>query len=94
MDRMDGLFTLVLMGVFAGYMARLLVPGPDPLGFFSTFLVGIGGSVLGGFLGWALFGWDSDEGALQPAGIIGSVIGAIIVLLIYNSFYANRGSRA
>jgi uncharacterized membrane protein YeaQ/YmgE (transglycosylase-associated protein family) len=91
---MDSLFTLLLMGIFAGYMARLLVPGPDPLGFFSTFLVGIAGSFLGGFLGWAVFGTDSGEGALQPAGIIGSVIGAIIVLLIYNSFVANRGSRA
>jgi uncharacterized membrane protein YeaQ/YmgE (transglycosylase-associated protein family) len=91
---MDGLFTLLLMGIFAGYMARLLVPGPDPLGFFSTFLVGIAGSFLGGFLGWALFGTDAEEGAFQPAGVVGSVIGAIIVLLIYNSFYANRGSRA
>jgi uncharacterized membrane protein YeaQ/YmgE (transglycosylase-associated protein family) len=91
---MDSLFTLLLMAVFAGYMARLLVPGPDPLGFLSTFLVGLGGSFLGGFLGWALFGTDSDEGAIQPAGVVGSVIGAIIVLLIYNSFYANRGSRA
>jgi uncharacterized membrane protein YeaQ/YmgE (transglycosylase-associated protein family) len=93
MDGMDGLITLALMGIFAGYMARLLVPGPDPLGFFSTFLMGIGGSFLGGFLGWALFGTDSHEGPLQPAGVIGSVIGAIILLLIYNSFYANRGSR-
>jgi uncharacterized membrane protein YeaQ/YmgE (transglycosylase-associated protein family) len=94
MNPMDGLITLALMGIFAGYMARLLVPGPDPLGFFSTFLMGIAGSFLGGFLGWAMFGADGDEGPLQPAGVIGSVIGAIILLLIYNSFYANRGSRA
>jgi uncharacterized membrane protein YeaQ/YmgE (transglycosylase-associated protein family) len=91
---MEALFTLLLMGIFAGYMARLLVPGPDPLGFISTFLVGLGGSFFGGFLSWALFGIDADEGPVQTAGIIGSVIGAIIVLLIYNSFYANRGSRA
>jgi uncharacterized membrane protein YeaQ/YmgE (transglycosylase-associated protein family) len=90
---MGGLVTFLLMGIFAGYMARLLVPGPDPLGFFSTFLLGVVGSFLGGFLGWALFGTDNGEGPLQPAGIIGSVIGAIIVLLIYNSFY-HRGSRA
>jgi uncharacterized membrane protein YeaQ/YmgE (transglycosylase-associated protein family) len=56
--------------------------------------MGIGGSFFGGFLGWAMFGADGDEGPLQPAGVIGSVIGAIILLLIYNSFYANRGSRA
>jgi uncharacterized membrane protein YeaQ/YmgE (transglycosylase-associated protein family) len=91
---MEGLFTLLLMGIFAGYMARLLVPGPDPLGFFSTWMLGIGGSFFGGFMGWALFGWDGDEGPIQPAGVVGSVVGAIIVLLIYNSFYANRGSRA
>jgi uncharacterized membrane protein YeaQ/YmgE (transglycosylase-associated protein family) len=90
---MGSVFGLLVIGVIAGYLARLLVPGPDPLGFISTVLVGIAGSFLGGFLGWALFGTDSHEGAFQRAGIIGSVIGAIIVLLIYNSFYANRGSR-
>jgi len=91
---MEGLLSLLLMGIFAGYMARLLVPGPDPLGFFSTWALGLGGSFFGGFLGWALFGIHEDDGPIQHSGVLGSVIGAIIVLLIYNSFYANRGSRA
>jgi uncharacterized membrane protein YeaQ/YmgE (transglycosylase-associated protein family) len=87
---MHGLIELLIMGVIAGYLARLLVPGPDPLGFFATWGLGVGGSFLGGFLGWAMFGTDGGHGALQTAGPLGTVIGAIIILLIYNSFYANR----
>jgi uncharacterized membrane protein YeaQ/YmgE (transglycosylase-associated protein family) len=87
---MNGLIELLILGVIAGYLARLLVPGPDPLGFFSTWAMGIAGSFLGGFLGWAMFGTDSKHGAIQAAGPIGTVLGAIIILLIYNSFYANR----
>ena len=48
-----------------------------------TIVVGIIGSFLGGFLGWALFGKDFNEGALQPSGIIGSIIGAVLVVLAY-----------
>ena len=50
-----------------------------------TILVGIIGSFIGGFLGWALFGKDLSEGALQPSGIVGSIIGAVIVVLIYRA---------
>jgi uncharacterized membrane protein YeaQ/YmgE (transglycosylase-associated protein family) len=55
------------------------------MGIGATILLGIVGSFIGGFLGWALFGKDMNEGALQPAGIIGSIIGAIIALLIYRA---------
>ena len=51
----------------------------------ATILLGIVGSFIGGFLGWALFGKDLNEGALQPSGIIGSIVGAIIALLIYRA---------
>lgn len=76
---------LFVVGLIAGFLARLLVPGRDPMSFFATVILGIVGSFVGGFLGWALFGKDLDEGAPQPAGIIGSILGAIIVLLIYNA---------
>ena len=55
-----------------------------------TILVGIIGSFVGGFLGWALFGKDFDEGALQPSGLIGSIIGAVIVVLAYRVFTRRR----
>jgi uncharacterized membrane protein YeaQ/YmgE (transglycosylase-associated protein family) len=82
---------LLIIGVIAGYLARLLVPGPDPLGFFGTVLLGIVGSFIGGFIGWAIFGKDLDEGALQPSGIIGSIVGAIIALLVYRWVTSRRG---
>ena len=76
---------LIIIGLIAGFIARAVVPGRDPMGIGATILLGIVGSFAGGFLGWALFGKDFDEGALQPSGIIGSIIGAIVVLLIYNA---------
>jgi uncharacterized membrane protein YeaQ/YmgE (transglycosylase-associated protein family) len=83
---------LLIIGLIAGFVARALVPGPDPMGVGATIVLGILGSFVGGFLGWALFGKDFSEGALQPSGIIGSVIGAILLLLAYRAT-AGRGSR-
>ncbi|HEX6238174.1 MAG TPA: GlsB/YeaQ/YmgE family stress response membrane protein [Acidimicrobiales bacterium] len=87
------IISLAIIGIIAGYLARLLVPGPDPMSFLATMVVGIAGSFVGGFLGWAIFGTDLDEGALQPSGIIGSVIGAVIVLLIYNAMTRSGARR-
>lgn len=76
---------LVVIGLIAGFIARALVPGRDPLGVGATIVLGIVGSFIGGFIGWALFGKDFAEGALQPSGIIGSVLGAMIALLVYRA---------
>ena len=72
------LLYMLVVGIIAGFLARLLVPGRDPMGFFATVALGIVGSFIGGFLGYVLFGKDLDEGALQASGIIGSIIGAVI----------------
>jgi uncharacterized membrane protein YeaQ/YmgE (transglycosylase-associated protein family) len=87
------LIFLLIIGLLAGFIARALVPGRDPMGVGATIVLGIVGSFIGGFLGWALFGKDLSEGALQPSGIIGSVVGAILALLVYRAMN-NRGSRA
>ena len=79
------IISLIIIGAIAGFIARALVPGKDPMGIGATILLGMVGSFIGGFLGWALFGKDMNEGALQPSGIIGSIIGAIIALLIYRA---------
>jgi uncharacterized membrane protein YeaQ/YmgE (transglycosylase-associated protein family) len=79
------LIYMLVVGIVAGFLARLFVPGRDPMGFWATVLLGVVGSFIGGFLGYVLFGKDLDEGALQPSGIIGSIIGAIIVLLVYRA---------
>ena len=76
---------LLLIGVVAGFAARLLVPGPDPMGIAATIALGIVGSFIGGFLGWAIFGADLDDGAVQASGLIGSIVGAVIALLVYRA---------
>ena len=82
---------LLIIGVVAGYIARLLVPGRDPMGFVQTVVLGVVGSFIGGFLGYVLFDKDPGEGALQASGVIGSIIGAVIALLIYNATTHRRG---
>jgi uncharacterized membrane protein YeaQ/YmgE (transglycosylase-associated protein family) len=85
---------LLIFGTIAGYIARLLVPGPDPMGFGATLVLGIVGSFVGGFLGYVIFGEDLDQGAIQPAGIFGSIVGAIIALLIWRGTWGRRARAA
>ena len=77
---------LLVIGLVAGFLARLLVPGPDPMGVGQTILLGIVGSFIGGFLGYALFHKDGQDGAFQASGLIGSVVGAVIALLVWRAY--------
>jgi uncharacterized membrane protein YeaQ/YmgE (transglycosylase-associated protein family) len=86
------IISLIIIGAIAGFIARAVVPGKDPMGVGATIILGVVGSFIGGFLGWALFGHDIKDGALQPSGIIGSIIGAVIALLIYRAA-TRRGAR-
>ena len=85
------LLYLLIIGIVAGFVARLLVPGPDPMSVGATIVLGIVGSFIGGFIGWALFGHDLKDGALQASGVIGSIVGAILALLVYRAV-SHRGS--
>ena len=78
---------LLIIGLLAGALARLLVPGRDPMGFVGTLVLGLAGSFLGGFLARVLFNDDK-------IGLFGSVVGAIILLLIYNAVTRRRDVRA
>ena len=69
-----------VFGLIAGAIARLLSPGRDPLGCLGTILLGVAGSFAGGFLGRLIFGESGD--GIYPAGLIGSVIGGILVLVL------------
>jgi uncharacterized membrane protein YeaQ/YmgE (transglycosylase-associated protein family) len=84
------ILVLLVVGLIAGALARLLVPGRDPMGLLGTWLLGVIGSFVGGFLGYVLFGADTEDGAVQVAGFIGSVLGAIIVLLVYRAINRRR----
>ncbi|GAA1841806.1 GlsB/YeaQ/YmgE family stress response membrane protein [Microlunatus capsulatus] len=86
------IISIIVVGLIAGAIARLVVPGRQNLSIPMTILLGIIGSFVGGFLGYLIF--RNGGSFLQPAGIIGSIIGAIIVLLLYTRFSGRSGSRA
>jgi uncharacterized membrane protein YeaQ/YmgE (transglycosylase-associated protein family) len=72
------LWTLVI-GLIAGIVAKLLMPGKDPGGFIITILLGIAGAFVATYQGQAI-GWYE---AGQQAGFIGAVVGAIVILIVY-----------
>jgi uncharacterized membrane protein YeaQ/YmgE (transglycosylase-associated protein family) len=74
-----GIITMVIVGLIVGAIAKLLMPGKDPGGIIITMLLGIAGSLLAGMIGRTA-GWYAPG---EPAGLIGSIVGAIILLAIY-----------
>ena len=83
---------LLLVGLIAGAVARLLVPGKDSIGLLGTVGVGVVGSFVGGFLQNLIFLHTLSITRLHPTGLIGSIIGSIIVLLISRIF--GKGGRS
>ncbi len=77
----------IIIGLFVGIVAKLLTPGRDPGGWIITILLGLAGSFVAGFLARSM-GWYQDG---QPAGFLASVVGAIILLLLYR-LVARRSS--
>ena len=71
----------LIIGLIAGFVARAVVPGRDPMGVFGTLLLGLAGSLLGGFVAVALT--DRTMGEFSAAGFLGSILGAILALVIY-----------
>lgn len=74
-----GILWTIIIGLIVGIVAKFLMPGKDPGGFIITTLLGIGGSLLATWAGQALNLYQVGE----PAGFIGAVIGAIILLILY-----------
>ena len=82
-----GILWWIVVGGVAGAIAKLLMPGRDPGGCIVTILLGIGGAVVGGWLlGLLLPGRGTG-----PTGLIGAVVGAILLLLLYRLFAGRRG---
>ena len=82
-----GLIVFLVVGLIAGFIARALVPGPDPMGWLGTMVLGIIGSFVGGTLAALLFGGTLD---INAAGLVGSIVGSIIVLLIWRAMGGER----
>jgi uncharacterized membrane protein YeaQ/YmgE (transglycosylase-associated protein family) len=72
----------LILGLVAGYIAKALVPGEDPGGFFVTILLGLAGSVVGFLIFTELLGIGDDK-AFDLGGLIGAIIGTVILLLGY-----------
>ena len=85
------LIAAIIIGIIAGYIGRALLPGPDPMGFVATVIVGI----VGALVGWVLFTYvlgigDSDK--FDLGGVIGAIIGTMLVLLILRAVRGRSGT--
>jgi len=86
-----GIIVFLIVGLIAGFIARALVPGPDPMGWLGTMVLGVVGSFVGGVL-LSLVTTGTFE--ISATGILGSIVGAIIVLLIWRAMGGRRGAVA
>jgi uncharacterized membrane protein YeaQ/YmgE (transglycosylase-associated protein family) len=85
------IIVLLIVGLIAGAIARLLVPGRDPMGLLGTIALGVIGSYIGGFLQNLVEFHTVSVSQFHPTGIIGSVIGAIVLLLLLRLTGHERG---
>ena len=79
---MLGFIWWLIIGLIAGALARLIMPGRDPMGIIATILLGIVGSIIGGMVSVAIWG-SGTNGGFRPAGLLLSILGAILVLWIW-----------
>jgi uncharacterized membrane protein YeaQ/YmgE (transglycosylase-associated protein family) len=83
---MGDILIWILFGLVVGALAKLLMPGNDPGGMIVTILLGIAGSLVGGFFGRMIGLYDRG----QAAGFLMSLVGAVILLALYRQFVRSR----
>ena len=88
MELLWNIIVLIVVGAIAGFIARALVPGKQSMSIGMTIVLGVIGSFVGNLLGSLIF--EPHEFRIGTSGIIGSIIGAIVVLLIYVAATRNR----
>ncbi len=71
----------LIIGLIAGALARLIMPGKDAMGLLATMLLGIAGSILGGLVSWAI--WGAETTGFRPGGLLLSILGAVLVLWLW-----------
>ena len=79
----------IILGIVAGYLGRLLMPGRDKMGFIATMLLGLAGSI-GGFLIFTELLGIGDDKMFDLGGLIGAIIGVMILLLLYRMALKNK----
>jgi uncharacterized membrane protein YeaQ/YmgE (transglycosylase-associated protein family) len=79
---MFNLLWSIIVGFFVGLLARAVVPGADSMGFIATTVVGVLGSVVGGFIG-GLIKKPADGAKFHPAGFVMSIVGAVVLLIVW-----------
>ena len=72
---------MLIVGLIAGALARLIMPGKDPMGILMTIVLGIAGSFVGGFIARLI--WHTDGSYIHPGGLILSILGAILLLWVW-----------
>lgn len=83
----------IILGLVAGYVAKALVPGKDPGGFFVTILLGLVGSIIGFLIFTELLG-IGDNDIFDLGGLIGAIIGTVLLLIAYRKFAGDRETTA
>ncbi len=89
-----GIIAWIVFGFIIGLIARAIVPGRQHMGFIATTILGIVGSVVGGLVASAIEGGQRGLGDWHTAGIIGSILGAIAVLLVFGGVFTGGRRRA
>jgi uncharacterized membrane protein YeaQ/YmgE (transglycosylase-associated protein family) len=79
----------IILGIVAGYIGRLLMPGRDKMGFIATMLLGLAGAVVGFLVFTELLGIGDDE-MFDLGGLIGSIIGVMVLLLLYRAVLKDK----
>jgi uncharacterized membrane protein YeaQ/YmgE (transglycosylase-associated protein family) len=79
----------IILGIVAGYIGRMLMPGKDQMGFLATMLLGVAGAVVGFLVFTELLGIGDDQ-MFDLGGLIGSIIGVMVLLLLYRALLKDK----
>ncbi|CAN5276332.1 GlsB/YeaQ/YmgE family stress response membrane protein [soil metagenome] len=85
-----GIFAFLLLGLIAGAIAKLLIPGRDPGGIITTMAIGVVGALLGGFVGGALFGADPVGEFFDVSTWLAAIAGSVVLLLVFRMVAGRR----
>lgn len=78
-----GLLAWIVVGLIAGWLAKIVVPGREPGGFFATMAIGVVGAIVGGWI-WNLFGAPGATG-VNPGSILVAFVGSVVLLMLYHA---------